>query len=528
MYHLSNPVRRDRTERLQLVILQSLTEGIVEQAHSAEYGGGHYSSDKTYDKIRARYYWNNMYKDVVQFVSSCSICKARKLKKVSYPMQDMLIPEYPFQIIGIDTCGPFPETASGNKYIVTIVDHFSSWPEAYPVQNKTAETVASLLLEHFIPTHSCPQTMLSDRGTEFVNKVISLLLNKMKISHIKTSSYHPQTNGKTERFHRYMNDVLAKYIRNEPYNWDKYIPSMLMAYRTSVQDSTLFTPYFLVFGRDPILPMDTLLQPKLKYMGDEYVPVMLERLHKAYMDAKVNLSIARTKNKENQKGSKGLPNFQPGDPVFYLDPTKITGVAPKLTLAWKPHFRIVEQKSPVTYLIKDQLSGKAKVVHAENLHLASLEQVWDSPRDKYERLDMDSSRPEAPTRIQPPRRAKLSYGTYDLDHDVQITNNLHESQEQSISPENVALEDSQGEETEDQVSSSESDVEMSDIATGHGPQKRKYEITFPDIPENDTAFSSGKRQKFVESVNVTDSYIGPWLSWFGKPLKILRKVISFR
>ena len=74
----------------------------MEEAHSAEYGG-HSSSDKTYDKIWAQYYWNNMYKDVVQFVSNCSICKSRKLKKVRYPLQDMLFPEYPFQIIGIDT-----------------------------------------------------------------------------------------------------------------------------------------------------------------------------------------------------------------------------------------------------------------------------------------------------------------------------------------------------------------------------------------------------------------------------------------
>ena len=174
LYHISIPVKNDPNTRLQLVIPAEMTGGIIHEMHFAEFGGGHVGLDRTYDKIRSRYYWQNMYRDVVKYLEQCETCKARKMKKTKAPMQDMPIPQYPFDIIGIDTCGPFPETELGNKYIVTIVDHFSSWPEAYATRDKSAETVASILVEHIFPRHSCPRVLLSDRGTEFVNAVVSL------------------------------------------------------------------------------------------------------------------------------------------------------------------------------------------------------------------------------------------------------------------------------------------------------------------------------------------------------------------
>ena len=83
----------------------------------------------TYDKLRKRYFWVNMYHDAVNTVSNCLLCQARRLQNPRVPMQDMPLPEHPFQMVGIDTRGPFPESDKGNKYAVTIIDHFSGWPE---------------------------------------------------------------------------------------------------------------------------------------------------------------------------------------------------------------------------------------------------------------------------------------------------------------------------------------------------------------------------------------------------------------
>ena len=141
-----------------------------------------------------------MYQDPVEFVANCGLCRSKKLKKMRRPLQEMPIPQYPFEMVGINISGPFTESLQGNKYIVTIVDHFSSWPEAYAVPDKTAATVVGLLLEKFFTVYARPQTFLSDRGTVFVNGLIEYFLTKKKVLHIKTSPFHPQTNGKTTIF----------------------------------------------------------------------------------------------------------------------------------------------------------------------------------------------------------------------------------------------------------------------------------------------------------------------------------------
>ena len=207
-----------------------------------------------------------------------------------------------------------------------------------------------------------------------------------------------------------MNDVISKYAYQDQTKWESYIPAVLMAYRTSLHDSTGYTPFFLMRGCDPVLPMDTLLNPKFKYLGDDYVPCMLQRLHHAYSMAQRNLVDARERNKERLNVKTSLPQFKVGDPVFYFDKVVRPGETAKFSLLWKPHYRIVEQTSPVNFRIKDQMTGKHKLVHAENIKLAHPEQIWDAPRETPEHVDRDFEDLErrAPTRVQPMRQAKTT------------------------------------------------------------------------------------------------------------------------
>ena len=434
LYHIAAPIKYDNANRLQLVVPSQLQPDVLEQAHSGEFGGGHTGIDKTYDKLRKRYFWNNMYRDTVNFITNCLLCQARRLRQARIPMQDMPLPEHPFQIIGIDTCGPFPESAEGNKYAITVIDHFSGWPEVYAVPDKSAETVASVLLKHFIPTHTCPRTIISDNGTEFCNDVCKTLYDRLKMSHIRCSVRNPASNGKVERFHRFLNDTLAKYAHADHQTWDQFIPAVLMAYRTSSNESSKFTPYFIVYGRDPVLPMDTLLQPRPKYMGEDYVPCMLERLHYAYRDVQCHLMQSRNRNKErlNRRARNanfepgnavfyldptvrsGLSNklsrnrnkerlnrrarnanFEPGDAVFYLDPTVRSGLSNKLSMRWNPYYRVVEQTGPVNFRIRHQTTGADLVVHAKFLRRCNPEEVWDNAHDVQESTSVSDSDSDA-------------------------------------------------------------------------------------------------------------------------------------
>ena len=410
LYHIAEPVRLDCQPRQQLVIPGSLVHTVLTNSHETS---GHFGIDKTYDKIRSRYYWKHSYKDVVNHVNRCVTCNTRKLKKKNIELQDMPIPESPFEMIGIDTCGPYVESFSGNRYIVTIVDHYSGWPEAFACKDKSAETVAKILLEEFIPRFACPITMISDNGTEYVNAIIDSLSKELNIHRITCSPYHPQSNGKTERFHRVLKAILAKSLESsDQRNWDLYIPMALSAYRTSVNDSTHFTPHFLVYGRDPVLPMDTLLRPKLRYMGDQYVPTMLARLHESYTVVKENTREAREKNKRyfNQRAERC--SYKVGDPVYYFSKASLPGTSSKLNIAWRPYYRIVKQLTPVNFVIRHQLTGQTKSVHAEHLHPAHPDSIWDKERVQPEPIcnksrSLQQRNYEAPTRDQPLRQAKL-------------------------------------------------------------------------------------------------------------------------
>ena len=412
VYHIASAIKGDTNPRLQLVIPEAVKPTILEQLHCSQFGGGHLGQDKTYEKIRARYYWPNMYKEVRQYVARCDICNARKKKNTHNPIMSMPIPNYPFEIIGIDTCGPFNETEDGNIYVLTIIDHFSGWPEAFPMKNKSTLSVARVLLNEVIPRHSCPRVMVSDNGTEFVSAVIALIKEKMRITHIKTSPYHPQSNGKVERFHRYMNDTLAKYCHKSPYQWDQYLPAMLMAYRTMVHDSTKFTPFFVMHGRDPILPVDTLLQPKLRYMGDDYVPTALQRLHEAYRDVRENVHSSQLRNQAYRNERSKLSDYCPGDPVYYKDRTYIPGTSAKLQQRWAPFYRVIEQTGPVNYRIRHQTTGSSKVVHADDLKRAFPEESWERQWEEYSKFTTSKSKVDKPvTRTQPMRAAKLALPT---------------------------------------------------------------------------------------------------------------------
>ena len=299
-----------------------------------------------------------MFKNVIDYVTKCEVCQRRMLRKHNAELQDHVTPNYPMEIIGIDTVGPFVTSDNGNNYIVTVIDWYTSWLEAYPVQNKEANTIAKVLLERFIPQHGCPRLIISDRGTEYVNEAIDLLSTKMNIKRNITTPYHPAGNGKTERCHRFLNNILAKGVQDKLHSeWEDVLPSALLAMRTCVNESSKYTPYMLMYGRDPILPLDTLLEPRRRYYGDEYVPTMLQRLQTAFAHVAINTKKAREyiKRQADKKARQRL--FNEGDPVFLHDPCIKEGQMKKLSSPWRSHYRIVEMITPVTALIRNQKSG---------------------------------------------------------------------------------------------------------------------------------------------------------------------------
>ncbi|KAL5509507.1 hypothetical protein EMCRGX_G004896 [Ephydatia muelleri] len=218
--------------------------------------GCHYGRDKTRAKIGQTYWWKGLNRDVDQYCRRCDVCQRvnAKLEGKKAELHPIPVPSKVWSQIGIDLIGPLPETCRKNKYIVTVTDYFSKWPEGAPLKDKTAVGVADFLFTVFC-RHGWPDIIISDQGREFVNKLSSCLFKLTGIEHRISSPYHPQTNGLDERTNQTLTRALIKFSEAKE-NWDESIDAALYAYRIAKQDSSQFSPFFIMYNRNPRMAID--------------------------------------------------------------------------------------------------------------------------------------------------------------------------------------------------------------------------------------------------------------------------------
>ena len=181
---------------------------------------GHQGNTCTYCLIRHQYYWKGMNKDIHKYIANCVLCHREKAKVQNYPLQMTEIPNRPFDKVMIDLITECKTSTSGNKHILTIIDHLTGWPEAFPIPDKSANTIVSNFINKYLPVHMYPSYILSDNGTEFKNHLMDQVLKQLGIEWIFSAPYHPQSNGKLEVFHKYLKLTLKKLCEKDPSNWD--------------------------------------------------------------------------------------------------------------------------------------------------------------------------------------------------------------------------------------------------------------------------------------------------------------------
>ena len=185
-----------------LVIPKSWKYTVLMEAHNKL---GHQVNSHTYCRIKRQYYWKGMNKDIRKCIANCILCHSEKAKVQHYPLQMTEIPDRPFNKIAIDLITKCNMSTSGNKHILTIINHITGWPEAFPIPDKTMDTIVSTFINKYLPVHICPQYILLDNGTEFKNSLMDQVLQQLGIDRILSVPYHPQSNGKLEVFHEYLN-----------------------------------------------------------------------------------------------------------------------------------------------------------------------------------------------------------------------------------------------------------------------------------------------------------------------------------
>ena len=185
-----------------------------------------------------------MNKDIRKCIANCVLCQWEKAKVQQYPLQMTEIPDRPFDKIAIDLVTECETSTSGNKYILTIIDHLTGWPEAFPIPDKFADKIVATL-----PVHMRPQYILSDNGTKFKNSLMDQVLQQLGIDRIFSAPYHPQINGKLEVFHKYLKPTLKKLCEKDPTNWDKYLNQVLTSYRITPNLATVESPFSGIWQR---------------------------------------------------------------------------------------------------------------------------------------------------------------------------------------------------------------------------------------------------------------------------------------
>ena len=176
-------------------------------------------------------------------------------------MQPIICTE-PMELVHIDYVGMEVTIATDKKPVVqnvlVVVDHFTRYVQAFVTKNHTARTMAQVLYNNYFSVFGFPQRLMSDQGTEFCGKVIAAMCSLLGIEKIRTTPYHPQTNGSAERVHQTLQHMIGKLDPEKRKKWPAHIGSIIIAYNSTRSQVTGYSPYYLMFGRRPWLPIDLL------------------------------------------------------------------------------------------------------------------------------------------------------------------------------------------------------------------------------------------------------------------------------
>jgi len=327
---------------LLLVVPRDQRQKLIQEAHGGILSG-HLREMKTYSQLQKHYWWPGLRTDVRKWCQSCLVCASRHVGKAQKPPLSPIPVAGPFDCLGVDVI-QFPCSYDGNKYAIVFMDYLTKWPEVFPVANQTAETIAQALVE-VITRHGVPAKLLSDRGANFLSEILQEVYELLGIKKINTSAYHPQSDGLVERFNRTLTDMLAKTVDQSGRDWDKRIPYVLYAYRTSVQESTRESPFYLLYGRDARLPTEAALtQPRTCYQVDmdDFKTDLVCNLSEAWELARQNISQSQKKQKQHYDKRARLRDYHVGDRVFVHMPGDVRGKAWKFARPFHGPYRILE------------------------------------------------------------------------------------------------------------------------------------------------------------------------------------------
>ena len=328
----------------QVILPRCLVTLVLEELHDGRMGG-HLGVDKTLGRIKERFYWPFMANDVKDWCAACPICAGRKPpNKRKQPLGTVQVRDR-LDRVAMDILDITTVSTAGNRYVLVISDYFTKWTEAYALPNHTAATVAQAFVTEFVCRWGMPISIHTDQGREFESKLFKGICDLMGGHKTKTCPYHPQSDGMVERFNRTCLTMLSSFVADHKMDWDEHLPFVMAAYRSSVHESTGYTPIKMMTGQEMNLPIDLMIKeartalPLGLQTAGQYVSWMKGALHDAYDHARDALGKAATRQKRVYDQNAVNRKFPRGSWVLrYYPPT----AQHKLNRPWTGPYLVVD------------------------------------------------------------------------------------------------------------------------------------------------------------------------------------------
>ena len=329
---------------------------------------GHLGAPRVVQLARERFYWPNMEDDITHFVTKVCPCLKQRQPNLSTraPLHSVTT-SYPFELVSIDFLH-LEQSSGGYEYILVIIDHFTRFAQAYATKNKSATTAADRLFNDFVLRFGFPAKILHDQGLEFENKLFHRLEKLSGVTRLRTTPYHPQGNGKVERFNRTLLHMLRTLPESKKHKWKDSLNKVVHAYNATRNDAIGFSPFYLLFGRSPRLPVDLMFGSSREETGmnhSEYTVKWIVAMKEVYELARQNISKSAGDAKKQYDRKVRFSNLQQGDRVLVRNLSERGGPG-KLRSHWEQEVHIiVEQKGdlPVYEVTPEGREGKSRTLH---------------------------------------------------------------------------------------------------------------------------------------------------------------------
>ena len=380
----------------QIVLPKRLHSIVFKELHN---NMGHLG--RVWELARKRFYWPNMRRDIELYVQKQ--CRCVMSKKKNSPDRAPLVPitsSHPFELVSVDFC-KLDECKGGYKFAMVVCDHFTRFTQVYATKNKKGRTAADVIFNKFILQYGWPERLHHDQGGEFENRCFERLhqLSGIKSSH--TTPYHPEGDGQVERMNRTMLNMLKCLEEEQKGDWSNHLAKLAFAYNATTHKSTGYSPFFLLMGREPVLPVDWVFGLEIEKLDtgkksyDKLVSDWKTSMQQALEIARRNAGKSGEYNKEYyDKRAKGVP-LAVGDKVLCRNREK--GGTGKLRSHWeKVIYTVIKMDPDIPVItVQEKKGGKQKRIHRNNVTKCNELFLWEQEQQQLSiNQDINSKQPK--------------------------------------------------------------------------------------------------------------------------------------